>query len=165
MVNETRLVRCVENVQVTKQELQRTELWEHAKLEDGTKLNETEFRQTYNNFVLGLNGVDTDFKTMALYTAVHKELSDQSQLQMSACNGCGHKIDPSDFAEEFVDAYHRKMVSDKLQFTGGIARNAYNLARRNWLKAIKNLTQDIFPAVRSYISTNPKKINEDKSFP
>ena len=162
---EKQLVNQVENLQVSKKDLENTELWEHIEPSPSGDLSRQDFRQTYNNFVLDIDGVDLDFKTMALYAAVHKELREESCIQYSACNGCGRDIDPSTFAEEFVDAYHRVMVSKKLEFTGGIARKAYNLARRKWISAILNICRDIIPAIDDYISTKPTKLNQDDSFP
>lgn len=165
MSGEEKLVRQVENLQVSKDDLEETELWEHCELSSTTELERQDFKETYSNFVLNLNGVDLDFKTMALYTAVHNKLKDESCIQYSACNGCGKDIDSSTFAEEFVDAYHRKMVTSKARFAGGIARKAYNLARKNWISAILNICRDILPAIEQYVSTNPSRLNEDESFP
>lgn len=165
MSSEKYLVEQVENLQVDRKDLESTELWEHSELSSGNNFDKQDFQQTYSNFILNINGVDLDFKTMALYTAVHKELREESCIKYSACNGCGKDIDPSTFAEEFVDAYHRTMISNKVQFAGGVAKKAYNLARRKWISAILNICRDILPAIDSYVSTEPNKLNADDSFP
>lgn len=165
MSTKTQLDQQLQNLQVSKSDLKNTELWECSELSSTEDFEEQDFKQTYSNFVMNINGVDLDFKTMALYTAVHQELTEQSRIKFSACNGCGRNIDPSTFAEEFVDAYHRTTVASKVQFTGGIARKAYNLAKKNWVSAILGICRDILPALRKYVSTNPNKLNGDESFP
>lgn len=148
---------------VTKEDLEQTDLWSHAQL-DSEGISEEEFKNTYDDFVLSLRGVDVNFKAMALFVAVQEELENDSRIQETRCNICGKRIDKKEFAEDFVKVYHKEMISTKTEIAMISLKNAYRIATRRIINAILSITGDLVPAVRRYIRTSPALLNENNEF-
>lgn len=121
--------------------------------------------QTYEEFVY-TDGVDTDFKLMAIYVAAFRKASNDCGDKTSvSCCVCGNNIDAERFARSFVNDYHTRMVNIKTDIGKNIIEKAIYLARRRFDLVINTILQDTIPAIQRYISTRPEKLNKSSSFP
>lgn len=164
-VSEKAVINGLESKSIGVEDLRKTPIWTEFEIENEGEMNEDDYRSTYSRFVKGLDGVDTNFKAMALYHAVYEEIDDSKYIDKTRCNVCGQKIKKDRFAEEFVDAYHEVMIKKKTSISGSMLKGAYEVARRKWANALVTLFGDILPSVRKYMSTSPTKLNQAGSFP
>lgn len=164
-VSETAVINKMQSKHIDVEDLRKTPIWTDIEMENDGEVTESEYRNTYNEFVKGLDGVDTNFKAMALYHAVYTEMDQAKYIDKTRCNVCGKKISKDRFAEEFVDAYHEVMVKKKTSLTGSLIKGTYEVAKRKWASAVLTLFGNIIPTVRRYVSTSPTKLNRSESFP
>lgn len=164
-VSEKAMVDRLESKHVEVEDLRKTPIWTEFEIDNEGEMTEEDYRGTYSQFVKGLDGVDTNFKAMALYHAVYKEMEESKYIDKTRCNVCGQKIRKDRFAEEFVDAYHQVMIKKKTSISGSMLKGAYEVGRRKWASALVTLFGDILPTVRKYMSTSPTKLNQADCFP
>lgn len=134
---------------------------------DEENIDESDVDQAVEEFIRSpsMNGVDSDARLVMLFEAVHRGYDENTVVCSSCCRHCGDRIDPEEFAEEFVEAYNELQAETKLELTKSTGKAAFSVLRRRWGAAVVTIINNVIPTVQEFIRTESSRINQVEEFP